>query len=61
MKCRDLIRHLEAHGCRFDRDDGKHTVYMNPATRRTASIPRHREINNLTARGICRQLGIPAP
>jgi mRNA interferase HicA len=61
MKRRDLIRHLEAHGCRFERDDGKHTVYINPATRRTASIPRHREINNLTARGICRQLGIPAP
>jgi len=61
MKRRDLIRHLEAHGCRFDRDNGKHTVYVNPATRRTASIPRHREINNFTARGICRQLGIPAP
>lgn len=61
MKRRDLIRHLEAHGCRFQRDDGKHTVHVNPATRRTASIPRHREINNFTARGICRQLGIPSP
>lgn len=60
MKRRDLIRYLEAHGCRFERDDGKHTVYINPATRRTASIPRHREINNFTARGICRQLGIPS-
>jgi hypothetical protein len=60
MKRRDLIRHLEAHCCRFERDDGKHTVYINPATRRTASIPRHREINNFTAHGICRQLGIPS-
>jgi mRNA interferase HicA len=60
MKRRDLIRHLEAHGCRFNRDDGKHTVYVNPATRRSASIPRHREINNFTARAICRQLGIPS-
>lgn len=30
MKRRDLIRHLEHHGCEFLREGGNHTVYVNP-------------------------------
>ena len=31
MKRKDLIRHLEAHGCEFLREGGNHTVYVNRA------------------------------
>lgn len=61
MKRRDLLRHLEKEGCRFDREGGNHTVYVNPAQTLSASIPRYREINTFTARGICRDLGVPPP
>lgn len=61
MKRRDLLKHLEKAGCRFERDGGNHTVYVNPARNLSASIPRHREINTFTSRGICRDLGVPPP
>jgi mRNA interferase HicA len=61
MKRQELIRHLEAHGCRLLRDKGKHSVYVNPANNRTSAVPRHREINDFLARKICRDLGIPEP
>ncbi|MGD0410292.1 MAG: type II toxin-antitoxin system HicA family toxin [Verrucomicrobiota bacterium] len=61
MKRRELIRHLEAHGCPLKRDDGPHSVYWNPTTGRTESVPRHTEIAKFTARKICRCLGVPAP
>ncbi len=60
MKRRDLVQHLVRHGCFLKRDDGKHSVYWNPATGATALVPRHRELSDHTARGICRQLGIPS-
>jgi mRNA interferase HicA len=56
-----LIRHLIAHGCRLLREGRLHSVWFNPASQRQAAVPRHREINNYTARTICRQLGIPEP
>lgn len=61
MKRHDLIRHIESHGCRLLRDQGKHTVYVNPVNNRTSAVPRHREINDYLARKICRDLGIPEP
>jgi mRNA interferase HicA len=61
MKRQDLVRHLEAHGCYLLRDRGKHSVYVNPANKRTSAVPRHREINDFLARKICRDLGIPEP
>jgi mRNA interferase HicA len=57
----DLIRHLEAHGCRLFREGGNHAVYVNPATRKTSTVPRHREVNEFLARKICRDLQIPPP
>ena len=29
MKRRDLIRHLEIHGCELLRESGNHTIYVN--------------------------------
>jgi predicted RNA binding protein YcfA (HicA-like mRNA interferase family) len=61
MKRKELIRHLESHGCEFFREGSKHTVYVNRAAQATSSVPRHREINDFLARKICRELKIPEP
>jgi len=61
MKRRDLIRHLERHGCEFLREGGSHTVYVNRRTRKASTIPRHREIFEFLARKICKDLEIPLP
>ena len=61
MKRRDLIRHLEHHGCEFLREGGSHTVYVNRHARKTSTIPRHREVFEFLARKICKDLEIPIP
>jgi hypothetical protein len=38
-----------------------HSVWVNRANDLQAAIPRHREISDYTARGICRQLGVAEP
>jgi mRNA interferase HicA len=58
MKRKDLIKHLIESGCELEREGNKHTVFYNPMTNRSATVPRHREINTFTARAICRDLGI---
>jgi mRNA interferase HicA len=60
LKRRDLIRHLEAHGCEFLREGADHSVYVNRRARKTSTVPRHRKVNDLLARKICRDLDIPA-
>ena len=61
MKRRDLIRHLQQNGCELLREGRSHSVWVNPATGEQTSIPRHREVIDFTARGVCRQLGVPEP
>ncbi len=61
MKRRDLIRHLEHHGCEKLREGSRHTVYVNRAVRKTSAVPRHREINDFLARKICKDLDVPRP
>lgn len=61
MKWKDVVRHLRKHGCELLREGRAHSVWVNPANGQQASVPRHREINNYTVRGICRQLGISEP
>jgi predicted RNA binding protein YcfA (HicA-like mRNA interferase family) len=61
MKRLDLIRHLESHGCSLLREGGRHSVYVNRATQKSSSVPRHREINDLLARKICKDLEVPMP
>lgn len=61
MKLRDLEQHLRERGCVSFREGGAHTVWFNPANRKIASVPRHREIKKGTVRGICRQLEIRQP
>ncbi len=61
MKRRDLLRHLEQHGCRFVREGSDHSIWENPALKHRSAIPRHREIPAYTVARICKQLGIPGP
>jgi mRNA interferase HicA len=61
MKRRELIRHLEAHGCGLLREGGRHSVYWNPASRRTSAVPRHTEIIDVIAKKICRDLDVLPP
>jgi mRNA interferase HicA len=61
MKRKALIRHLENHGCEFFREGKKHTVYVNRTTHSSSTVPRHKEIKDLLARKICRDLKVPDP
>jgi mRNA interferase HicA len=61
VKLSDLEKHLRQHGCQLYREGAKHSVWWNPANRKTSAIPRHREIKNPTATGICKALEIPKP
>ena len=61
MKRRDLVRHIEAHGCELLREGTHHSVYVNRSARKTSTVPRHRDINEFLARKICRDLSIPEP
>ena len=61
MKRLNLIRHLEKSGCVMLREGGSHTVYVNRATKKVSTVPRHREINEFLVRKICRELEIQQP
>lgn len=62
MKRADLITKISKAaanaGTRFDlvRQGGNHTIYRYGS--QNVVIPRHKEINELTAKGILRDLGI---
>ena len=61
MKHRDLLNHLSKEGCILHREGAKHSVFLNPENGHLATVPRHREIEILLARKICRQLDISVP
>jgi predicted RNA binding protein YcfA (HicA-like mRNA interferase family) len=61
MKRADLVRHIEGHGCRLLREGANHSVFLNPVANRKSTVPRHREINDLLCRKICRDLEVPEP
>jgi mRNA interferase HicA len=61
MKRADLVRYLLQHGCQLLREGGAHSVFFNPASKRTSTVPRHREINDFLCRKICKDLEIVDP
>ncbi len=61
MKRRDLIRRLERAGCIMIREGARHTVYLNPATRKTSTVPGHIEVKERLALKILDDLGIDQP
>jgi mRNA interferase HicA len=58
MKRQQLIRELEQAGCQLHRHGAKHDVYVNPANKKKAPVPRHTEIKDSLCRIIKRQLGL---
>ena len=58
MKRRDLLRYLEQHGCECLLEGGSHTIYVNRQEQKISTIPRHREIDEMLARKICKDLGV---
>jgi predicted RNA binding protein YcfA (HicA-like mRNA interferase family) len=61
MKRTDLVRHLAANGCELFREGGRHSIFWNPANRRTTAVPRHAEVVEPVVNRICKDLGIPKP
>ena len=58
MKRKKLLKHLEALGCKLLREGGTHTIYYNPSNNKTPTIPRHKEIVDLLAVKICKDLDV---
>lgn len=61
MKRHALLKHLQRHGCELLREGTNHSVYWNPGSHQSSTIPRHREVDDNLARKICKDLGVPAP
>jgi predicted RNA binding protein YcfA (HicA-like mRNA interferase family) len=61
VKRRELLRHLERHGCELLREGANHTVYVNRRGGKVSTVPRHREINQFLARRCCRDLVVAGP
>ena len=61
MKRRELLAHLQEHGCQFLREGSSHSIWINPVTERKEAVPRHNEIKRHLARSICRNLSIVVP
>lgn len=61
MKRRDLIKKLESAGWYLVRHGSEHDIYKhnNPVgDRNLVQVPRHREINEITAKQILRDAGL---
>lgn len=56
MKHRDLIKILSENGCERLRHGAKHDIYHNPKTGKSQPVPRHKEINELLAKKIIKDL-----
>jgi mRNA interferase HicA len=59
MKRKELIRHLNTHGCQLVREGKRHSWWQNLGLGKRSSVPRHTEINDSLAYKICKDLGIP--
>jgi len=42
----------------LDREGAKHSIYINVNTKAWTAVPRHPDINEITVKDICKQLGI---
>ncbi len=61
MKRAKLLRHVTQRGCELACEGKKHSIYVNPANRQTAPIPRHPDIDARLVLLICNELGIAPP
>ncbi|MBC9868593.1 MAG: addiction module toxin, HicA family [Opitutae bacterium] len=58
MKWLELLKRLRRQGCEMIREGSRHSLWRNNRGDRRSAIPRHREIDDLLARKICRDLGV---
>jgi predicted RNA binding protein YcfA (HicA-like mRNA interferase family) len=56
VKRRDLISKLESAGCPLLRHGGHHDIYHKPKSGKSQPGPRHREINEILANKIIKDL-----
>ena len=61
MKVRDLVKPLSDEGATLVRHGSDHDWYRNVITGVMEAVPRHREVNETTARHIIRRLSAPSP
>ncbi|MDX2226336.1 MAG: type II toxin-antitoxin system HicA family toxin [Verrucomicrobiae bacterium] len=61
MKRKELLKHLQSHGCKLEREGASHSIWTNPQTGEHEAIPRHTEVYPYLAWGICRRLSVPKP
>nr|DAL26873.1 MAG TPA_asm: HICA protein [Caudoviricetes sp.] len=58
LKKKDLIKIILSHGGSFVRHGSDHDIYQNAQGNKKTQLPRHNEINEITAKKILKQLGI---
>lgn len=58
VKRRDLLKDLKKKGIKLNEHGGRHAKLTNPENNRTAPVPRHKEIDDFTAKEIYKQLGL---
>ncbi|MGL5019254.1 MAG: type II toxin-antitoxin system HicA family toxin [Luteolibacter sp.] len=56
MKRRDLERKLRIAGCLLKREGAAHSIWVNPKTGITETVPRHNEIKENLARKILKSM-----
>jgi mRNA interferase HicA len=56
MKRRDLERKLRMAGCFLKREGAAHSIWINPKTGVTETVPRHSEIKENLARKILKTM-----
>ena len=56
MKKFELIQKLNRQGAVLVRNGAKHDVYLQPRTNKEATVPRHNEISEYTAKAILKKL-----
>ncbi|MEK7277675.1 MAG: type II toxin-antitoxin system HicA family toxin [Chloroflexota bacterium] len=54
-----FVKHLRSHGCELLREGKRHSWWHNPALNKRSAVPRHKEISDILAKKICKDLGIP--
>ncbi len=57
MKRRDLEKKLRVAGCYLKREGASHSIWINPRTGITETVPRHTEVKENLAKKILKSLG----
>jgi len=59
MKRTEFLKHLRSQGCELLREGARHSWWHNPTLNRRSAVPRHTEIDDILAKKICKDLGVP--